>query len=116
MRLALDAHLCGKYLGEPLRAAGHDVLAISEHPELEGLSDAQVLELATEERRILVTRNSKDFAPLVRVWVDEGRVHAGCILIWRLPHDRFGDLIRGILAILDAHPRKADWDNISRVL
>jgi hypothetical protein len=66
MRLLLDANLSGRRIARSLREDGHDILALSERPDLEGLSDPGVLALAASERRILVTRNSRDFAPLLR--------------------------------------------------
>ena len=47
---------------DALRAAGHDVLSVSEGPR--GLPDEEVLYLAQAERRILLT-NDKDFGELV---------------------------------------------------
>lgn len=86
MRLILDANLSPKRIGSVLGQAGHDVLSLSSDPVLGALDDAQVLELAAQQDRILVTRNSRDFAPLLREWSEAGRHHAGCILIWTLDH------------------------------
>jgi hypothetical protein len=44
----------------------------------------------------VVTRNSRDFAPLLREWAEAGHHHAGCILIWTLGHHEFGAIIKGI--------------------
>jgi hypothetical protein len=46
VRLLLDAYLSSRRIGGRLGVAGHDVLA-----------------LATKRQRVLVTRNSRDFAP-----------------------------------------------------
>ena len=70
VRLLLDANLSPA-------AAGHDVLALAVDPALEGLDDPLVLELAAAERRVLITRNSRDFAPLAREWAEASRHHAG---------------------------------------
>ncbi|MGE5227728.1 MAG: DUF5615 family PIN-like protein [Planctomycetaceae bacterium] len=113
MRLLLDAHFPAKRIAVPLRADGHDVLALAEAPELDGLTDQQVLELASEQRRIVITRNAKDFAPLLRVWAEAGRHHAGCILVWSLPHDRFGAILRAVRAQLATRPRPRDWQDLS---
>jgi predicted nuclease of predicted toxin-antitoxin system len=82
LRLLLDANLSPRGVARPLRAAGHDVRALAEELALEGLDDPDVLALAADEDRILVTRNSRDFAPLLRQWAEAGRPHAGAILIW----------------------------------
>jgi predicted nuclease of predicted toxin-antitoxin system len=112
VRLLLDAHLSPKRIGVALRAAGHDVLALAEHPELEALTDAQVLEFAVEERRVLVTRNAKDFAPLLRAWAEAGRHHHGCILIWGIRTDRFGEIVRRVGAQLEEVPSPAGWRDL----
>lgn len=109
MRLLLDAHLSARRIARPLRNAGHDVLALAEAPELDGLSDPQVLELAADERRVLVTRNGRDFAPLLREWAEAGRTHAGCVLIWSLRHDEFGRILAAIRRLLEERPRPRDW-------
>lgn len=109
MRLLLDANLSGRRIGGPLRDDGHDVLCLSEHPELEGLYDPDVLALAADETRILVTRNRKDFAPLLREWAEAGRHHAGCILIWTLGHHQFALILDGLGQVLAERPRQKDW-------
>nr|MBA2460345.1 DUF5615 family PIN-like protein [Actinomycetota bacterium] len=60
MRLLLDANLSSRRIGGQLRADGHDVRGVADEPDLEGLDDESVLELATQEDRILITRNSRD--------------------------------------------------------
>ena len=84
MRLLLDANLSPKRIGAPLEKRGHDVLSLASDAALGALDDPQVLEVAAEQGRILVTRNSRDFAPLLREWAEADRHHAGCILIWTL--------------------------------
>jgi hypothetical protein len=113
VRLLLDANLSARRIGGPLRTAGHDVLALSEHPELEGLHDPEVLALAAEQTRILVTRNSRDFAPLLREWAEAGRHHSGCILIWTLGHHQFPLILNGVRRALAQRPRQKDWQNIA---
>ncbi len=100
--MVLDANLSPRRIGGPLRAVGHDVLALAEEPGLEGLDDPLVLELAAAEGRVLVTRNSRDFAPLAREWAEAQRTHAGMILIWTLD-----DPVAGVGACHVAHPPAA---------
>lgn len=73
------------------------------------LDDPQVLELAAEQSRILVTRNARDFAPLLREWAEAGHQHAGCILVWTLGHHQFGAIIRGVTRLLDERPESRHW-------
>ena len=112
MRLLLDANLSPRGIGARLRAAGHDVVALAEDPVLEGLDDSAVLELAASQKRILVTRNSRDFAPLAREWAEAQRQHAGIILIWTLDHSQFRRIAQGIERCIDQLPRQKDWNNL----
>jgi hypothetical protein len=116
MRLLLDANLSGKRIAGTLRQDGHDVLALSERPDLEGLADPDVLALAAADQRILITRNSRDFAPLLRVWAEAGRLHAGCILIWTLGHDEFGPILDGLRHLLAERPEQIAWSDIAIAL
>ncbi|SRR5712692_3173409 len=113
MRLLLDANLSPRGIGLPLRAAGHDVRALAEEPTLDALDDPGVLELAASERRILVTRNSRDFAPLAREWAEARRSHAGCLLIWTLDHSQFAEIVAGVERILAEIPRQEDWRDLT---
>jgi predicted nuclease of predicted toxin-antitoxin system len=109
VRLLLDANLSPRGIAAPLRTAGHDVLALAEDPTLEGLDDPAVLELAASENRVLITRNSRDFAPLAREWAEAQRPHAGMILIWTLDHSQFRKIVEGIERCIDQLPRQKDW-------
>lgn len=113
MRLLLDANLSPRGIALPLRSSGHDVRALAEEPALDALDDPEVLELAASEGRILVTRNSRDFAPLVREWAEAGRSHAGCILIWTLDHSRFAEIVAGIERLLSGRPRQEGWRDLT---
>ncbi len=113
MRLLLDANLSPRGIGEPLRTRGHDVLALAEDPAFEGLSDPDVLALAASEERILITRNSRDFAPLAREWAEVRRSHAGLILIWTLDHSQFRQILAGVDAQLERRPAQVQWRDIS---
>ncbi len=96
MRLLLDANLSPRAIAAKQRKAGHDVLALAEDATVEGLPDPPVLELATSEQRVLITRNSQDFAPLARLWAEAGHSHAGIILIWTLDHSQFAEILAGV--------------------
>ena len=116
MRLLLDAHFSAKRIAVPLRAAGHDVVALAEVGTFDGLTDGQVLELAVDDRRLLVTRNARDFAPLLRLWAEAGRHHRGCILVWSLSHDRFREIVEGVTTLLEDRPRSRDWVDLTLAL
>ncbi len=116
MRLLLDANLSPRGIALPLRLSGHDVRALSEEPALDALDDPGVLALAASDGRILVTRNSRDFAPLAREWAEAGRSHAGCILIWTLDHSRFAEIVAGVERLLAQRPRQEDWRDLTEAL
>ena len=112
----LDANLSPKRVGVALEARGHDVLALAADPSLSALDDPDVLALATEEQRVLVTRNARDFAPLLREWAEAGRSHSGCILVWTLGHHEFGKIIEGVGGLLDARPDPEAWRDVAVAL
>ena len=65
MRLLLDEHY-SHTIAEELRRRGVDAVATqNERPELEGQDDDVILRAATLERRVVVTNNVRDYAPLV---------------------------------------------------
>ncbi len=113
MRLLLDANLSPRGIASKLRESGHDVLALAEDATFEGLPDPQVLELAASQQRILITRNSRDFAPLARQWAQDGRSHAGIILIWTLDHSQFAEIITGVEQQLQQRPSQEHWRDVT---
>lgn len=116
MRLLLDANLSPRRVGAPLAKRGHDVLSLAADVALGALDDPLVLDLAAAQARILVTRNSRDFAPLLREWAEAGREHAGCILIWTFAHHEFGAIIRGVARLLDDRPDPKQWRDLAVAL
>jgi hypothetical protein len=112
VRLLLDADLSPKRIGGSLVGAGHDVRAIAAERELEGLHDERVLELATEDGRVLVTRNSRHFVALTRTWAEAGREHAGVILIWSFSHRQFAEISQGIDDLCKRRPEQAAWRDL----
>ena len=113
MRLLLDANLSPRGVAAPLRQNGHAVLALAEDATYEGLPDPQVFELAAAEQRILITRNSRDFAPLARQWAEAQRRHAGLILIWTLDHSQFAEIVAGVEPRLVQRPTQEQWQDIT---
>ncbi|HWY18185.1 MAG TPA: DUF5615 family PIN-like protein [Solirubrobacteraceae bacterium] len=113
MRLLLDANLSPRGVAARLRENDHDVLALAEDAAYEGLPDPQVLELAAAEQRILVTRNSRDFAPLARQWAEVQRPHAGLILILTLDHSQFAEIVAGVERQLQQRPSHGQWQEVT---
>jgi hypothetical protein len=115
MRLFLDAHISGRRIARALRERGHDVRAADEERALDELDDDALLALATEEERILVTANARDFLPIITAWAEAGRSHAGCIIVARsIRQHQFGAIIAGVVEALNAVPEQEAWhDRVS---
>jgi len=109
VRLLLDAHVSGPVVGRRLEADGHDARSLDQEPELEGLEDEDVLALATEDGRILVTHNVSDFPRIMREWAAAGRSHAGVILVYGIDHAEFDLVVRGIARWLATRPTPDEW-------
>jgi len=109
MRILLDAHISGRTVGKALIEGGHEARALDSEPELEGLSDPEVLQLAATEGRVLVTANIRDFEPLLREWAGESRSHTGVILVpSSVRNEAFGVLISGVEETI-ADTNQEDW-------
>lgn len=108
-RLLLDAQISGRYVAEPLRSRGHDVLLVDEDRRLDGAADTEILELAAAENRILVTFDVKDFMPLAREWAERGKRHSGLIVVVGLRSNEFGELISGVQALVTEGASSQEW-------
>jgi predicted nuclease of predicted toxin-antitoxin system len=116
VRFLLDAHVSGPKVGRRLKAAGHDVRALDQEPALEGLDDEDVLALACEDERILVTNDISDFPNILREWAAAQRSHPGVILVYGIDHREFDLVVRGIGRWLDLHPEPDSWTDLAAVL
>ncbi len=108
MRVLLDAHFSDRRVGAPLREGGHDVLALSNEQGFSALPDEQVLRLAASDERIVVTRNIRHFAPILRRWAEAGKSHGGCILV-TFEHGEYARLVAGLSRLFESRPAQADW-------
>lgn len=113
MRLLLDAHISSRRIAAPLREQGHEVRAVAEERELDGLPDEQLLELAVAERRLLITFDVKDFTVIARRWAEADRRHAGIGIVVGVGHGDFGAAIEILERELAARPEQADWTDLS---
>lgn len=77
-RVYLDEDVHGA-VAAGLRRRGFDVVATIEVGR-SGTSDAQQLEFAVSEGRVLVTFNRGDFARLHAEYLRQGRAHAGIVV------------------------------------
>lgn len=108
MRILLDAHVSGRRVGRALRTGGHDVLALDQDETLSRLPDGEVLALAAQEHRVVVTFNVSDFARLAREWAEARRSHAGLILVTD-PRTGQGAIGRRLEQVLAARPDQEEW-------
>jgi predicted nuclease of predicted toxin-antitoxin system len=108
MRVLLDAHLSARSIGGALRQAGHDVVALDGDFSLKQLPDADVLDLAIEQGRIVVTANIRDFARLARSRMEAGQTHPGIVLI-HVGSLAFGVVLRGLAGLFADRPDVSDW-------
>jgi hypothetical protein len=80
LRLLLD-EMYPSVVAERLRARGHDVVAVTERPELRSLADADVFTVSQSERRAVVTENVADFVGIADRIDDRGQPHFGLVLL-----------------------------------
>lgn len=119
-KLLLDEMLSPR-IAEQLRRRGHDVIAITERPDLVGSSDEQVLILGAAEDRAVVTLNVADFAALHADWQTQGRSHGGVAYVSTVtfPQDRafVGALVRSLVKAekADALPGAGETAFLRRV-
>lgn len=116
MRLLLDAHVSGPRVGRRLQDEGHNVRALDQESALEGLDDDEVLALASDEQRILVTHNIRDFPDILREWAAAQRSHAGAILVYGIDHSEFELIVRGIERWFGLYPEPASWIDLAAIL
>ncbi len=116
MKLFLDAHISGPRIARALRDAGHDVRAADEERELDGLTDEELLSIATAEERIFVTFDVKDFPVIARRWAEAGRAHAGCAIVVGIDHGELGAILETIARELSARPQQAAWTDLTLFL
>lgn len=116
MRLLLDAHVSGRRVGGALRTHGHEVRALDEERQLEGLADDEVLALAAAEQRILVTHNVAHFPAILREWAEASRSHAGVILVYGIDHNEFDLVARGLQRLFELRPSQEAWLDYPAIL
>ena len=102
-------------IGRALSARGHDVLTVAGHPERESLSDPDVLALARNERRAIVTNNIRDFRPLhIEAVLPGGPGHYGMIFMpgtYRRTKNDIGRIVAALEAKLGQYPGEEDLIN-----
>jgi Domain of unknown function (DUF5615) len=100
-------------VGRRLEHDGHDLRPLDQEPALEGLADKDVLALAVQEERILVTQDVHAFPAILREWAAAQRSHAGAILVYGIDHSEFELIIRGIQRWLELYPQPGSWIDLT---
>jgi hypothetical protein len=114
VKLLLDVHH-SRLAAQRLTAAGYDVVAAADVPDLAALSDEELLRRAGAEERAIVTENAKDFDRIVRSWVATGEHHAGVVFTSPRRFHRGGvaypeNLIVSLTRLLASPPEtEHDW-------
>lgn len=75
------------------------------------MPDDQVLELASSQQRIVVTRNIHDFADLDRLWQQHGRTHSGIVYVANLTFPSNRGFVGALVVALDAALK---WGSLPR--
>jgi Domain of unknown function (DUF5615) len=114
VRLLLDEMLTPE-IGRELRARGHDVEAVADHPDWKGLSDPEIMLVARTERRAIVTNYLRDYRSLHSESITPGgRGHFGMIFIpgtYRRTKADTGRIIAALETKLAQHPGETDLAN-----
>ncbi len=107
VRLLLD-EMPGPQIARELRERGHDAIAIKEREEWAACSDDQVMDLAREERRAVVTDNLRDYRPrAAAATLPGGPGHYGMVFIpagYRRTKADIGRIADALERKLAAHP------------
>ena len=111
MRLFLDAHISGPRIARALRDRGHDVRAADEERDLDGLGDEQLLELAADEGRVMITFDVKDFTVIARRWAEAGKANAGLGIVVGIDHRAIGTILDALAREMNMGPAQAEWTN-----
>ena len=110
MRLLLDEHFSPE-IARQLRARGHDVIAVKEHPELIGRPDRVHFASMPEQRRAIVTQDLGDFRPLLAQTMRAGAKTYGLVCVparISLSRQATGQVVTSLEQLLQQYPGDSD--------
>ena len=110
IRLYMDEDTMYRPVITGLRARGIDVASVSE-AENEGLEDAEQLEFAKVQERVICTSNAGDFLRLHTEYLREGKRHAGIIIVTQQRYG-IGEQVRRLLRLIAAKSAEDMQNNI----
>jgi hypothetical protein len=104
-------------VAEQRRLRGHDAIGARAHAELAHRSDRDLLVIAADEQRVMVTENIRDFLDIDAEYRQTGRQHFGVILTTDHKYPRrhgagIGRLVTALDAWLREHPEAATADSL----
>ena len=106
LKLLLDEHFSPE-IARQLRQLGHDVIAVSERPELRGRPDRVHFASLPDQQRAIVTRDLGDFRPLLAEALRRGTPTYGIVCVshrFLLTRKEIGRLVRALAALLNVNP------------
>lgn len=111
MRLLID-EMWPARIAEELGGRGHDVVAVTQRPDLAHRSDEVIFDQAAKELRAVFTENVPDFVPLASGVLSAGGTFPGLLLTSNIAWPRgnprtLGRVVRALVAYLAAHPSPA---------
>ena len=93
IKLYIDEDMTDR-LAVALRSRGYDVISVHE-VNMRGRTDKEQLEFATQNNRVILTRNIKHFVALQREYYKHGLLHKGIVMTNYLPlKELIGRVIR----------------------
>jgi hypothetical protein len=98
IKLYMDEDAMDQDLVRALRARGVDVTTALDG-EMIGCADMDHLDYATTQNRVLCTFNVGDFCRLHTAYVNQGKSHAGIVLM-RQQHYAIGEQMRRLLRLV----------------
>jgi hypothetical protein len=89
------------------------VRALDQELQQAGLTDDEVLRLATRDDRIVVTHDVNTFPPLLREFAERGEQHTGAIIVVAIRSRDFDLIARAVETRLAHYPRQDQWRNLT---
>ena len=110
IKLYIDEDAMSRLVIAGLRARDIDVTSVIEEGR-QGLEDVEQLEFAKEQRRVLCTSNRGDYYRLHTEYLQQGKMHAGIIVITQQRYG-IGEQIRRLLRLIAAKSAEDMQNNI----
>jgi hypothetical protein len=76
-----------------------------------GLGDEQLLELAADEGRVMITFDVKDFTVIACRWAEAGKAHAGLGIVVGIDRGEIGTILDALAREMNMRSAQAEWTN-----